>query len=187
MAVGARQRPRRLDHGTGNNLRRLAPVRSHRRGPGLSPAGTRGIPGQRGPVGHGKHRLLPPRSGAGHGTARRNADSPPGHAKFFLHVIPVDVSDLPNRRKPWKFDNLDFFFREYPPYRAQAIAVRELPAYDIAGIRTGQFTKEANHYHTLWAGEVSFDEAPSRNRHVPAPSRGGQWDGLEKKNVHDGA
>ncbi len=105
---------------------------------------------------------------------------PPGHARFFLHVIPVDVSDLPNRRKPWNFDNLDFFFREYPPYRAQAIAVRELPAYDIAGIRTGQFTKEANHYHTLWAGEVSFDETPSRNRHVPTPSRGGQWDGLEK-------
>ena len=118
---------------------------------------------------------------------------PPGHAKFFLHVIPVDVSDLPNRRKPWQFDNLDFYFREYPPYRARAIAVRELPAYDIAGIRTGQFTKEANHYHTLWAGEVSFDEAPSRNRHIPAPSRGGQWlyrnsviDGLEKKNP-DGA
>ena len=81
---------------------------------------------------------------------------PPGHAKFFLHVIPVDVSDLPNRRKPWQFDNLDFYFREYPPYRARAIAVRELPAYDIAGIRTGQFTKEANHYHTLWAGEIKL-------------------------------
>ena len=82
MAVGARQRPRRLDHGTGNNLRRLAPVRSHRRGPGLAPAGTRGIPGQRGPVGQGEDRLLPPSGGAGHGTASA-AQTAPGTRQIF--------------------------------------------------------------------------------------------------------
>ena len=88
---------------------------------------------------------------------------PPGHAQFFLHVIPVDVNDLPDDRKPYGFDNLDFY-----PYPL-SITVRKLPDYDIARIRTGQFTKEDNLYHTLWDGEVSFDEEPSRDRHVPAP------------------
>ena len=32
---------------------------------------------------------------------------------FFLHVIPVDVDDLPDHRKQYGFDNLDFRFDDY--------------------------------------------------------------------------
>lgn len=64
-------------------------------------------------------------------------------ARFFLHVIPVNLSDLPEHRKQWKFDNLDFSFSDHRiPHSTRAIAVRALPPYDIARIHTGQFIKE---------------------------------------------
>ena len=79
--------------------------------------------------------------------------------RFFLHVIPVDVNDLSARRKQWKFDNLDFNFSDFRvPHGKRAIAVRELPPYDVARIRTGQFTKEDSQWKHLWEAEVSFEE-----------------------------
>ena len=79
---------------------------------------------------------------------------------FFLHLIPVDVDDLPDHRKQYGFDNLDFSFGDYAlPLTERPVAVRELPAYDIAGIRTGQFiTNEDGSTTPLWEGEVRFDE-----------------------------
>ena len=79
---------------------------------------------------------------------------------FFLHLIPVDVDDLPDHRKQYGFDNLDFRFDDYkPPLTERPLAVRELPAYDIAGIRTGQsLVNEDGSYTTLWEGEIRFDE-----------------------------
>jgi len=89
------------------------------------------------------------------GTAQ-NAQ-PPEPSEFFLHVIPVDARDLPNHRKQWNFDNLDFPLKAYRiPFGARAIAVRELPPYDIARIITGQYTSDGR----LWEAEVSFDQKP---------------------------
>ena len=93
------------------------------------------------------------------------SDAPPPtsrrEATFFLHVIPVDVNDLPSRRKRWNFDNLDFRFPDFRiPHGTRAIAVRELPPYDVARIRTGQFTKEDSQWKHLWEAEVSFEEDP---------------------------
>ena len=69
---------------------------------------------------------------------------------FFLHLIPADVDDLPEERRQYGFDNLDFAF-----YGLTAggfcEATRELPDYAIATIRTGQFTGEGQ----IW--KVSFD------------------------------
>ena len=87
---------------------------------------------------------------------------PPKHKepRFFLHVIPVDVNDLPARRKRWKFDNLDFRFSGYRiPHGKRDIAVRELPPYDVARIRTGQFILN----NQLWKAEVSFKEEPDND------------------------
>ena len=101
-------------------------------------------------------------------------------ARFFLHVIPVNLSDLSEHRKQWKFDNLDFSFSDRRiPHSTRAIAVRTLPSYDIARIRTGQFTKEVSLWKkliariisdqvakkfslhkNLWEAEVGFDEEP---------------------------
>ena len=79
---------------------------------------------------------------------------------FFLHLIPVDMDDLPDHRKQYGFDNLDFRFGDYAlPLTERLVAVRELPAYDIAGIRTGQFlVNEDGSYTPLWEGQVRFDK-----------------------------
>ncbi len=80
--------------------------------------------------------------------------------RFFLHLIPVDVDDLPDHRKRHGFDTLDFRFKDYDLLLTERpVAVRELPAYDIAGIRTGQYlVREDGSYTHLWEGEVRFDE-----------------------------
>ncbi len=59
-------------------------------------------------------------------------------SRFFLHVRPVDASDLPPDRAVHGFDNWDF------PFGARidgnCIATARLPDYPIASIRTGQFS-----------------------------------------------
>ena len=72
-------------------------------------------------------------------------------SRFFLHVIPVDVNDLPDGRERWGFDNLDFSF-EFDGVRfddACMVSV-QLPAYSIAEVATGQFEVDRR----LW--ETSF-------------------------------
>lgn len=61
-------------------------------------------------------------------------------APFFLHVVPVDIEDLPEPRKEYRFDNLDFFFHDYGVlHEGKCVAVRELPDYLISKIFTGQY------------------------------------------------
>ena len=79
---------------------------------------------------------------------------------FFLHLIPVDVDDLPDHRKQYGFDNLHFHFNDYG-FRSteECVVLRELPDYAIAGIHTGQFlVNEDGSYTHLWEGKVRFDE-----------------------------
>ena len=73
---------------------------------------------------------------------------------FFLHLDPVDMNDLPRHRKQYGFDNLDFAFGNHRiPIKGEVCAaVRELPDYAIAAIRTGQFIGEGQ---KIWEG--SFD------------------------------
>ena len=72
---------------------------------------------------------------------------------FFLHLIPVDMDDLPDDRKRHGFDNLDFRFSDYRMRLTERpIAVRYLPDYPIASIRTGQFTDEGR----VWEAEARF-------------------------------
>ena len=61
-------------------------------------------------------------------------------AGFFLHLYPVDEADLPDPRKPHGFDNLDFAFEAHGRRSGgRCAAVRILPGYGIASIRTGQY------------------------------------------------
>ena len=67
----------------------------------------------------------------------------PAEPCILLHVIPADVDDLPDERKQYEFDNLDFYFNDYRTdiqLGERCIAVRNLPAYDIASIHTGEYT-----------------------------------------------
>ena len=72
---------------------------------------------------------------------------------FFLHLNPVDMNDLPDHRKQYGFDNLDFVFGTHRLIEGEVcVAIRELPDYAIAAVRTGQFTGEDE---KIWEG--SFD------------------------------
>ena len=76
-------------------------------------------------------------------------------AEFFLHLHPVDVNDLPDHRRQYGFDNLDFSFDGRGLMSDGSCMARiPLPEYDIATIRTGQYTEEGG----LWVGEHNFDE-----------------------------
>ena len=81
----------------------------------------------------------------------------PAEPHIFLHVIPANVVDLPDYRERSGFDNLDFYSNDYRlniRLGERCLAVRHLPPYAIAGVRTGEATDEER----LWGTEVSFDE-----------------------------
>ena len=60
-------------------------------------------------------------------------------AKFMLHIIPADVSDLPAHRRRHGFDNLAFRFADYGLiWDGKCVAIAPLPRYEITAIRTGQ-------------------------------------------------
>ena len=61
-------------------------------------------------------------------------------ARFFLHIIPADLADLPDARVENGFDNLDFEFEDEGEYLGgKCAAIARLPDYGIERIRTGQF------------------------------------------------
>ena len=60
-------------------------------------------------------------------------------ARFFLHVVPVDASDLPDERRMHGFDNLNFSFEESGArFDGKCLTERALPDYPAAAIKTGQ-------------------------------------------------
>ena len=61
-------------------------------------------------------------------------------APFFLHVVPKDLYDLPDDRRGYGFDNLDFRFAQRGVmFDDKCLAMVRLPHYDAASVRTGQF------------------------------------------------
>lgn len=74
---------------------------------------------------------------------------------FFVHVIPVDFKDLPEHRRQYSFDNLDFAFVDRGTKDGRrCAAVIELPDYGIASIRTGQYTDQGR----TWQNEFGLDD-----------------------------
>ena len=73
-------------------------------------------------------------------------------AAFFLHIVPANPADLPASGRPHGFDNRDFAFDAVGALLdgRQCIASVALPDYDIAVIRTGQYSPHAG---DLWAVE----------------------------------
>ncbi len=72
------------------------------------------------------------------------------HARFFLHVMPLEENDLLYRNRIIGFDNIDFSFSDLG-WRTEegCFAVRSLPQYDIARISTGQFDYSDG---VIWSG-----------------------------------
>ena len=76
-------------------------------------------------------------------------------APFFVHVFPMDRNDLPDRRRQFQFDNLDFRFRSIGrEVGGTCFAIRHLPDYPIAAIRTGQYTGGGQ----VWEGNFDITE-----------------------------
>ena len=74
-------------------------------------------------------------------------------AGFFLHIIPVDVADLPAERQAAGFANQDFPFARYGGhFDGKCIAAVALPDYPIAAIRTGQYVAGGGE---VWAAELA--------------------------------
>ena len=114
--------------------------------------------------------------------------------RFFLHITPVHVNDLPDHRKQFGFDSFNFNFTDRfifnEPFSDDSftfvhndicIAVRYLPQYDIQQIQTGQFTSETG---PIWEGEFIFgqtngapmsekDDTPLRQDDNPQSERSG--------------
>ena len=68
-----------------------------------------------------------------------------------MHLIPVDVADLPRHRRADGFDNRDFGFQKYGvAFDGICVVVVPLPDYDIVRAGTGQFVPGA---WRLWTAE----------------------------------
>ena len=75
---------------------------------------------------------------------------------FFLHVVPVDLDVLPDGHRQHGFHHLDFVTPGHG-IGETCIAVRHLPGYPIAAVRTGQYVPGGPR---LWEGEFQIgDEA----------------------------
>ena len=77
----------------------------------------------------------------------RLADLPP---PFFLHLIPVDGTDLPRDRFRYGFDNRDFYAESFEVDGDGCATEVLLPDYAIRHIRTGQHVPDKG---PLWEGE----------------------------------
>ena len=61
-------------------------------------------------------------------------------AHFFLNIYPEDEADLPERRRQYVHDILNFDFRDYGLIAGDRCLIRrELPAYPVKHIHTGQY------------------------------------------------
>ena len=77
--------------------------------------------------------------------------------RFFLHLTPRDLAQLPPYRRGHGFDNRDFSFAEAGGFlwQGQCRALLRLPDYSIAHLRTGQYAAGAGE---LWVAEYAFPE-----------------------------
>ena len=75
-------------------------------------------------------------------------------ARFFLHLVPADGNDLPEERREFRFDNLNFDFAHWGLRQGERCsAIRPLPDYPIASVVTGQFAERGE----VWKAEFALD------------------------------
>ena len=74
-------------------------------------------------------------------------------ARFFLHIIPASLADLPADRRERGYANMDFRFVDHgADIGGKCVGLRELPDYAIERIRTGQFVSGAG---AVWRAEFT--------------------------------
>ena len=76
-------------------------------------------------------------------------------ARFFLHIVPADEGDLPEHRREYGFDNLDFTLAvRGARLDGNCVAVVPLPDYPVATVRTGQYDDTGR----LWTAEFALPD-----------------------------
>ena len=91
---------------------------------------------------------------------RESCSPEDARGRIFVHVTPQDPSALPRERRPHGFETLDFGFRRRPwqppriagRFDGRCLASVPLPAYPLAGLRTGQITDG----NRIWEVELTF-------------------------------
>ena len=77
-------------------------------------------------------------------------------AWFFLHIIPVDPTDLPERIQQYGFESYNFpFDRRAMRFGGKCLTTVDLPDYGIDRIRTGQYDDTGQ----LWSVEFILPDA----------------------------
>ncbi len=96
--------------------------------------------------------------------------------RFFLHLTPARVQDIPGYRQQYGFDNLDFDFQQFGErFGGNCLAVVPLPGYPIERIKTGQYIRgEGQVWDVEFAGDAGAEPAARRDSDAsdatPAPS-----------------
>ncbi len=79
-------------------------------------------------------------------------------AMFFLHLYPADANDLPEHRRPYGFDNLDFDFDGRGMiFDGKCMVTAALPEYAVTRIRTGRYVPVEDGFNHLWEEEISLE------------------------------
>ncbi len=121
------------------------------------------IPRRRGARASGSRPVRPPRPQRDLVYAKEPCDQADTEARFFLHVVPERVGDLPEERREIGFDNLNFpFFLNGAWFDGRCAARVPLPGYPIASVRTGQ---HASGEGEVWSAE--FPPSPDGGRGQP--------------------
>lgn len=116
-----------------------------------------------------------------------NCDSSLSDPPFLLHIFPDHETDLDSRSEERGFINRDFSFRPYQSAAMNCTAVVALPDYDIARIRTGQYTNQGQ----TWVGNflLSWGIPHQRSLHYAetiesdSPVVSSEWDIFIKEDV----
>lgn len=87
--------------------------------------------------------------------AKEPCEQEDANARFFLHIAPEQVDDLPEYRMLHGFDNLDFDFSARGAlFDGRCLASVPLPDYQIRSARTGQFSGAGE----IWSVEFEIRE-----------------------------
>ena len=76
-------------------------------------------------------------------------------ARFYLHIVPADVDDLPGDRQGYGFANRDFDFDHFGLRIGDSCLISvPLPEWEFTVIRTGQFTGAGRIWESEFEAEV---------------------------------
>ena len=81
-------------------------------------------------------------------------EAPDTAARFYLHIVPERIDDLPRDRRGYGFANRDFAFDRFGLKDGDSCLISvPLPDWDFTAIRTGQYTDAGR----IWEGEFAAE------------------------------